>query len=96
MARTIVAFIGVDDDTSFEKIDDGPITYLEKEMGRLEQDGIVLKDCFISDDDEDDRWQAYLNYLVDWVFDHQGDEFEGMTPASFEEWIDNEYREKGT
>lgn len=90
MERKIVAIIGVDDDTAFEKIDDGPVSYLEKEFGWLEQSNIFLKDCFISDDDEDDKWKAYLNYLVEWAFNHQGDEFEGMTPACYDEFCENE------
>jgi len=90
MERKIVAIIGVDDDTAFEKIDDGPVPYLEKEFGWLEQSGIFLKDCFIADDDEDDKWKAYLNYLVEWAFNHQGEEFAGMTPACYDEFCENE------
>lgn len=90
MERKIVAIIGVDDDTAFEKIDDGPVSYLEKEFGWLEQSDIFLKECFIADDDESNRWQAYLNYLVEWVFNHQGDEFAGMTPACYDEFCENE------
>lgn len=54
---------------------------------------IEVKDCFIVDDDEDDKWKAYLNYLVNWAFDHQGKEFAGMTPACYEEFLDCECQE---
>lgn len=91
MERKIIAIIGVDDDTAFEKIDDGPVPYLEKEFGWLEQSGITLKECFIADDDEDDNWQAYLNYLVQWAFSHRYDEFDGMSPSCYDEWYDNEH-----
>ncbi len=87
MERTIVAIIEVDDDTAFEKIDDGPVTYLEKEFGCLKQSGIFLKDCFIADDDENDKWWAYLSYLVEWAFNHRGDEFAGIAPACYDEWL---------
>lgn len=90
MERKIVAIISVDNDTSFEKIDDGPVPYLEREFGWLEPSGISLKDCFISDDDEDDKWKSYLNYLVEWTFNHQGEEFAGMTPACYDEFCENE------
>ncbi len=31
--RRIIALLEVDDNTAFQKIDDGPIPYLEQEMG---------------------------------------------------------------
>ncbi len=94
MERKIVAIIGVDDDTAFEKIDDDPVPYLEKEFGWLEQSGISLKDCFIADDDKDDKWKAYLRYLVDWALNPQKEEFAGTTPACYNEWLENEYEEE--
>lgn len=90
MERKIIATIGIDDDTADEKIHDGPVPYLEKEMGQLQQSGITLRECFIADEDESDKWQAYLNYLVNWAFEHQGEEFAGMTPAGYNEWLTNE------
>lgn len=88
MKRKVMAIINVDDDIAFEEIDDGVISYLEQEFGWLEQSGISLRECFISDDDEDDRWQAYINYLVEWAFDHQGDEFAAMSPSCYDEFCD--------
>ena len=93
MKRKIVAIITVDEDTAFKEINDGPVSYLEKEFGWLEESGIFLRDCFIADDDEDDKWQAYLNYLVDWAFNHQSEAFAGMTPASYKEFLDCEWKE---
>lgn len=86
MKRKIIALIEVDDDTVFQKIDDGPISYLENEMGRLEQSQIFLENAFISDEDETDAEQAYLNYLADWIFNHQGDELRESGPVVFSEW----------
>ena len=40
------------------------------------------------------KWRAYLKYLVEWAFDHQEEEFEGMVPASYDEWCENEYAEE--
>ena len=40
MKRKIIALIEVEDETAFQKIDDGPICYLVKEMGWLEQSWI--------------------------------------------------------
>ncbi|MCI8471477.1 MAG: hypothetical protein HFE65_00040 [Clostridiales bacterium] len=86
MKRKIFALLEVDDDTAFQKIDDGPVPYLDKEMERLEQSQIFLKDAFIADEDEDDTEQAYLNYLAVWVFDHLYDEMYEDEPACFREW----------
>ena len=66
--RKIIALLEVDDDMAFQKINDGPIPYLEQEMGWLEQSQIFLKDAFISDEDENDAEQAYLNYLAELLF----------------------------
>lgn len=85
MERKIVAIIGVDDEIAFEKIDDSPVSYLEKEFGWLEQSGIFLKDCFIADDDETDIYQRYKNYLIEWVERYADDE-RMNSPLSFEMW----------
>lgn len=86
MKRKIVALIEVDDDTGFQKIDDGPIPYLENEMKWLEQNRVFLENAFIADEDETDAEQAYLNYLAYWIFNHQGDELHESGPAGFSEW----------
>ncbi len=86
MKRKIIALIEVNDNTAFQKIDDGPISYLENEMGWLEQSQIFLEDAFIADEDETDAEQAYLNYLADWIFNHQGDELHESGLADFSEW----------
>lgn len=86
MRRKIIALIEVDNDTAFQKNDDGPISYLENEMGWLEQNRIFLEDAFIADEDETDAEQAYLNYLADWIFNHQGSELRESGPAGFSEW----------
>lgn len=90
MERKIVAIVGVEDEIAFEQINDGPVPYLEKEFSWLGPSGISLKDCFATDEDEDDKWKAYLNYLVEWAFNHQDDEFAGMTPACYDEFCENE------
>lgn len=91
MRRKVIAIIDVDDDIAFEKIHDGVIPYLEHEFGWLEQSGINLRECFISDDDENDRWQAYLNYIVKWAFDHQGDELVNKSPDCYEKFCNTNF-----
>ena len=86
MKRKIIALLEVNDNTAFQKIDDGPIPYLEQEMGWLEQSQIFLKDAFIADEDENDAEQAYLNYLAAWVFDCLNNKRRSKSPVSFHEW----------
>ena len=38
----------------------------------------------------DTTHKAYLQYLSRWIFEHYEDEFEGCSPACFDEWLDNE------
>lgn len=65
MSRKVFAIIEVDDDRAiFENKGTGE--YLEREFGWLEQSGIVLKHWLIADDDDDERWARYINYLIEW------------------------------
>ena len=36
---------------------------------------------------------SYLKYLVEWAETHKEPEFAGMSPASYDEWHENEYQE---
>lgn len=38
----------------------------------------------------DSKHKAYLQYLSRWIFEHYEDEFEGCSPAGYDEWIDDE------
>ena len=67
-----------------------PGDYLEREFERLEQRGISLKNWLISDEDDVLRWARYIDYLVEWVFEHSGEELDKMSPASYDEWCNNE------
>ena len=35
-------------------------------------------------------WQRYISYLKEWAETHSGEEFTGMSPACYDEWLDNE------
>ena len=84
MKRTILAYLEIDDDLDFEKIDDGPIAYLEKESGWLAQSGIFITDAAIVDVDAADPKEAYLVYLARFAFDHLSDG--NICPMSYEKW----------
>lgn len=41
------------------------------------------------------RWQQYINYLRNWVNDHESPMFSESSPACYDEWLDNEYETNG-
>ena len=38
-------------------------------------------------------WEQYIRYLKEWANEHSDDCYEGMSPACYEEWLDNENEE---
>lgn len=36
------------------------------------------------------EWNLYIEYLKQWADNHSSPEFAGMSPAGFDEWLDNE------
>ena len=36
------------------------------------------------------KWEYYISYLMLWAEDHKDSEFEGMSPACFDEFCDND------
>lgn len=53
-----------------------------------------IRYCLGVGDDEyefgDSDWNRYCLYLIRWANDHGGPEYEGMSPACYDEWRDNE------
>lgn len=41
-------------------------------------------------DEKTVEWSGYFAYLKEWMEGHDGVEFYGMSPASFDEWLGNE------
>lgn len=37
-----------------------------------------------------ENWTRYLKYLKQWAVDHDDRVFYGMSPACYDEWLDNE------
>lgn len=69
-----------------------PGEYLEREFGWIEPSGLSLKDWLICDKDDSLRWARYIDYLIEWAFNHRGEESAGMYPACYDEWCENEDR----
>lgn len=56
----------------------------------LEDKGIsLLSSASVSGSD----WGRYLAYLADWAMEHTDPRFDGMSPASYDEWLDMEETE---
>lgn len=70
MMRTVLAMLKVDDERAFNE-DIGPIEYLEREFGWLEQSGISLDNARILD--YDDEYDAKTIELADKIF--KGEEY---------------------
>ena len=51
---------------------------------------------FVEDSNPKTKWEGYISYLHEWAEDHSDMVSRGMSPASFDEWCDNEaqYEEK--
>ena len=87
MERTILAYMTVDEDRAFEEAD-GPISYMEREAGWLEQIGIHLENAAIVDEDAEDPKERYLVYLARFAFEHLSDG--DVYPMTFREWMGRE------
>ena len=80
--RRVITRLWVDDDKLWDK-HGGVIDGVEWELGSLNDNGLVLEDAFIADDDETDKWYAYVNYVANWCFDSKD---EGSSPMLYEDW----------
>ena len=38
----------------------------------------------------DTQWERYLKYLMMWILDHRDNCYEGMSPACYDEFCDND------
>lgn len=91
MSRKILAIVEIDEDVAQELSEDyAPGEYFEKEFGWLQDSGISLRDWLVSDEDDVEKWARYIDYLIEWAFEHSSDYHNGMSPACYDEWCDNE------
>ena len=79
------------DDSKAENKDLGTIEYLEQEFGWIKESGIKINSAFIADDDEDDPYAAYINYIADWCFNHSGDDVVRKPLLSYYDWVKDYY-----
>ena len=92
MNRKVFAELYVDEEVS--GVNEGTLDYVEKEMGWVNESGIYLRGAILVDRDSDSQWERYINYLCNWALSHNDEACDGMSPASFEEWRNNEDAEE--
>ena len=64
-----------------------PVPFLEKVMQQLDGTGITLECATLADDDEDDVWYAYRNYVLDWAMNASPDDSDPPPqPLGFIQW----------
>ena len=85
--RTVIAYLSIDEDRTFDE-SDGPIDYVEKKTKGMVKSGIRLNDACIADEDAVAPEERYLVYLARFAFDHlSGWEPEtNLVPLTFNEW----------
>lgn len=76
-----------------EKADLGTIEYIENEFTRLKESGIKLTGAFIADDDEDEPYAAYINYVADWCFNHSGYDVIKKPILTYYDWVKEYYKQ---
>lgn len=85
MKRTVMAIVEVENN-----VNDGQVLDTLENKFITDKNVCSLRDTVILDEDADFEHERYLNYLMNWIVDHHDDEFEGQSPAGFDEWLENE------
>lgn len=87
MKRTVFAKISVNDEVNNGQV----LDTLEKQA--LEMAHCDLEEAVCAEADSDSRHERYINYLMNWAIEHNDETYEGCSPASFDEFEDNEDEE---
>lgn len=85
MKRTVMAVVEVED-----SVNNGQVLDTLENKFAIDKNICGLRDAVVLDEDGDYEHERYLNYLMHWIVDHHDDEFEGQSPAGFDEWLENE------
>lgn len=84
MERTVFAKISVNDEVNNGQV----LDTLEKQA--LEMAHCDLEEAVCAEADSDSRHERYINYLMNWAIEHNDEVYEGCSPVSFDEWLNNE------
>ena len=85
MKRTVMAIVEVED-----SVNNGQVLDTLENKFVTDRNICNLRDAVVLDEDGEYEHERYLNYLMHWIVDHHDDEFEGQSPAGFDEWLENE------
>ena len=87
MKRTVFAKFEVED-----KVNNGfVVNTLEKQAYKMAH--CDFEEAICAEADSDSKHERYINYLINWAIEHNDEVFKGCSPACFDEWLDNEYKE---
>ena len=92
MEREIFVKMAVRDELAI-KNNLGTLDYAEQKLRSLLKDGIWYTDMIMAESDSDSPHERYLNYLLEWIFSHHDEEYQGCSPAGYDEWLNNEDKE---
>ena len=85
MKRTVMAIVEVED-----SVNNGQVLDTLENKFVTDRNICNLRDAVVLDEDGEYEHERYLNYLMHWIVDHHDDEFEGQSPAGFDEWLETE------
>lgn len=72
-----------------------PVPFLTTIFGQLDGTGITLENATLADDDEDDVWYAYRNYVLDWAMNASPDDSSPPPqPLGFIQWRTKTFAER--
>lgn len=54
---------------------------------------LVSVECDEHEAVDEDKWHAYLEYMIRWVISHSDKSFVGCMPASYDEWLNADSKE---
>ena len=87
------------DSYGFTHVFPGKLFTLEEAQAECQKRGfevVAVGDiwqCSKTNEQYERMLKAYAEYTKEWSDTHRGAEYEGMSPASFEEWSENEWLE---
>lgn len=81
-------FVAVDlDDNCITDENLAPADYLECEFGWLNDSGIYLNEFVFAEADSDYKWERYINYLSNWIFNNSDRGDDPCSPLTYQEWL---------
>ena len=84
--RRVFAELSIDEERLIDNDDEKFDARLEEEFGWLEQSGVFFKQLLIGDEEDEEDWARYVNYLFEWAVEHSNVEEASMHPQTYKQW----------